>query len=182
MTKTYGGSRSMTTDLVVTDAHIRNSNLIEGVNSTVDDTSLMRAWMYLRDLKSIELQTVLHAHHIFMKDHMPEAGHLRDTWVHVRRVSDGETHYFPAPADVPGLLSVWLAKMTAPTFVDPIEMHVLFEKIHPFRDGNGRIGRLLLWWHQIKLFRQPLLILESEKRDYYNLFEEFDTPLFDQEP
>jgi len=49
-------------------------------------------------------------------------------------------------------------------------MHINFEKIHPFIDGNGRIGRMLLNWQRVKLGLPVLVIKESEKQEYYKWF------------
>ncbi|HXP49426.1 MAG TPA: Fic family protein [Bacteroidia bacterium] len=55
------------------------------------------------------------------------------------------------------------------------ECHVEFEDIHPFEDGNGRVGRILWNWHRRKL-GLPLKIVHAdwldgtEQRDYYKLF------------
>lgn len=57
-------------------------------------------------------------------------------------------------------------------------LHVQFETIHPFLDGNGRLGRLLiaLYLCSQKVMRQPLLYLslylKSNRRDYYRLLQE----------
>ena len=51
------------------------------------------------------------------------------------------------------------------------ENHVKFESIHPFVDGNGRTGRLLMNWIRIKIGLPILVIKESEKFEYYKWFE-----------
>jgi len=49
-------------------------------------------------------------------------------------------------------------------------MHIQFEKIHPFIDGNGRIGRILMNWHRLKLGLPIKIIIETEKYNYYKWF------------
>ena len=58
--------------------------------------------------------------------------------------------------------------------LDPKEMHIRFEKIHPFVDGNGRTGRILMWWHEIKNGQEPTLIRsnEADRHYYYQWFQE----------
>lgn len=48
--------------------------------------------------------------------------------------------------------------------------HIRFEKIHPFIDGNGRVGRMLMNWQRIKVGLPLLIIWEDEKSDYYKWF------------
>ena len=50
------------------------------------------------------------------------------------------------------------------------EYHVGFERIHPFIDGNGRIGRILMNWQRIKTGLDILIIKEEEKQKYYSWF------------
>ena len=48
--------------------------------------------------------------------------------------------------------------------------HIQFEKIHPFEDGNGRVGRILYNIHRLKLGLNINIIKESEKELYYSWF------------
>lgn len=53
------------------------------------------------------------------------------------------------------------------TLEDIIEFHVKFEKIHPFQDGNGRVGRLLLFKECLKYNIVPFIIDDELKMFYY---------------
>jgi Fic family protein len=57
-------------------------------------------------------------------------------------------------------------KSNAMSLRDMAEFHILFERIHPFADGNGRIGRLLMAYQAIQNDIIPPLI-ENESRDQY---------------
>ena len=48
-----------------------------------------------------------------------------------------------------------------------LDFHVRFEKIHPFQDGNGRVGRLILFKECLRLGIVPFIIDERLKLFYY---------------
>lgn len=48
-----------------------------------------------------------------------------------------------------------------------LDFHVRFERIHPFQDGNGRVGRLLLFWQCLQEGLVPLIITENLRLFYY---------------
>lgn len=52
------------------------------------------------------------------------------------------------------------------TFEDIIDFHYKFEKIHPFQDGNGRVGRLIMFKECLK-YDIPPFIIEDKSQDYY---------------
>ncbi len=57
---------------------------------------------------------------------------------------------------------------------DIIEYHYHFEKIHPFQDGNGRVGRLLLFKECLRNNITPFIIDDEHKQFYYRGLKEFD--------
>ena len=60
-------------------------------------------------------------------------------------------------------------------FLDKIaRFHLEFESIHPFRDGNGRIGRVLINFQLLQLGLPRVILRNSEKRHYYRAFVEYE--------
>lgn len=52
-------------------------------------------------------------------------------------------------------------------FADILNFHVQFERIHPFQDGNGRVGRLVMFWQCLQAQIVPFIITEELRLFYY---------------
>ena len=74
-----------------------------------------------------------------------------------------------AARDVPREMAKLLAwyKGAEKTFEALLDLHVRFEAIHPFQDGNGRVGRLILLKECLKHGHVPFVIAESLRQFYY---------------
>ena len=70
------------------------------------------------------------------------------------------------PAKINALLREYNAK-TAVTIYDIISFHASFEQIHPFQDGNGRVGRLIAFKECLRHNILPFIIEDSKKMFYY---------------
>lgn len=153
--------------------YIHESNLIEGFDSDEADACITKAWEFLRHQYTAgrplthdiirEVQRKIVAH---QDDYGAIwAGAYRD-----RAKVDVTIGGRPAlaHAKVGPAMNKWLREFNDHT---PKENHIAFEKIHPFIDGNGRTGRLLMWYQEFVLNEtEPTLIRNRDKQDYYRWF------------
>ena len=67
----------------------------------------------------------------------------------------------------------WYKKLSVVTIEDIIEFHVRFECIHPFGDGNGRVGRIIMFKECLKNNIIPFIIQDADKLFYYRGLKEY---------
>lgn len=117
---------------------------------------------------------LLSAHALLMHALMDAPGNWRSGGVGIYR-GERLVHMAPPPSRVPRLMADllrWLRQTTAHPLVASCVFHYEFEFIHPFADGNGRMGRL---WQTLILSRwQPVLawlpvesVVRDRQADYY---------------
>ncbi len=75
-----------------------------------------------------------------------------------------------APEDVPGRMAeliAWYEALPNKTLEDIVAFHADFETIHPFQDGNGRVGRLIMFKECLRNGIIPFIITDEAKLFYY---------------
>jgi Fic family protein len=167
----------MINDEIIT--FLTESNAIEGEYNTswLLDNSV-RAWEYLLTQEKLTKENILKTHNILMEDKL--ANHLRGKFRTVDvRVG---TKICPPWQGVQRAVKKWIeaANLTIqlPTEKTGLEQiaeeikkdHIVFESIHPFIDGNGRTGRIILNWQRVKVGLPILIIYEDERWKYYDWF------------
>lgn len=125
--------------------------------------------------QELTLESVLSLHQMLIANIRDDiAGRFRkdDEWVKVG------THIAPDPREVVPRLERMLADWNA-TSHEPIvrrlaRLHLTFEFVHPFVDGNGRIGRVINNYLLIREGYVPINIQFIDRQTYYDAFREFD--------
>lgn len=175
---------------------LSESNKIEGEGPDALPDSI-NAWQLTRDIRVITLQDILNCHSVLMRTrkNFPSSARGKlstvQTWFLTKRY---EKKLNPAPKEIPGLIATWVDDVNKNIDYwmnydghmdeddqwlnqasDIRDYHVRFEKIHPFQDGNGRVGRILMNWHALRLNETGLgghmdVIKDSEKEAYYRWF------------
>lgn len=146
---------------------IHQSNLIEGYDNPEHDKESWVAWQKLAQIgfDALEESDICNVQKIIVT---PQTD-LHFTWrgrYRKIRVSIGG-RICPDPVLVQGMMNNWLLDYKT---LDPVIAHVWFEQIHPFVDGNGRTGRMLLWWSQMKQGKPLTKITYANRQNYYGWF------------
>ncbi len=149
------------------------------VREVFEAKNLARVYNFTRsksDTTPITLELMLLLHQMLLggiNDNI--AGRFRKIGEYVRVGS----HIAPAPEHVETMLTSAIHEHSSNInsfFLDIIaKFHLDFETIHPFCDGNGRIGRVLINYQLEKAGFPPVIIRDKEKQKYYEGFRAFNT-------
>lgn len=130
---------------------------------------------HLAELNPYSIDDLLLAHRTMMQGLVHEAGEFRSRPVGVVDNQGNVLHFGTLPQYVPYLMEElvqWTESSPFPLLIKSCVFHYEFEVIHPFADGNGRIGRL---WHTLLLSKwNPLFawlpiesIIHDHQVEYY---------------
>ena len=89
----------------------------------------------------------------------------------------GSEHVPPSPEKIPNLMNYFIYNYNNDTddiYTKIAKYHIEFEKIHPFEDGNGRTGRLLINYELIKNDLPPVVISKDDRVKYFELIRNND--------
>jgi Fic family protein len=147
------------------------------VREIFEAKNLARVINYIRTKsqeKEIDRELVLLLHQMLIggiKDEI--AGRFRSKGEYVRV----GTYIAPAPEHVELMIASILSEYGSDHdayFLDKMaKFHLDFENIHPFCDGNGRIGRVLVCYQLLRLGFPLIIIRDKEKETYYQAFADY---------
>jgi Uncharacterized conserved protein len=140
-----------------------------------------KAYEAMSEWQPHNLQNLVQAHGILMRGLAEDAGQLRSSGVGIYR-GDQLVHMAPPASQLSRLmvdLLNWLKNTDTHPLIASAAFHYEFEFIHPFSDGNGRMGRL---WQTLIISKwQPLLaylpvetVIKHRQQEYYRLLGEAD--------
>jgi Fic family protein len=178
---------------------VYNSNAIENSTLTIEETekillelevarkvsvrevfeakNLARVFEYLKNKvtnSNLDEELILFLHKMLISGINDNyAGRFRLPGEYVRV----GTHIAPAPEKIEPMIKSALLEYSSDYmsyFLEKIaKFHLEFEHIHPFCDGNGRIGRVLINYSLMQLSFPPVIIRDKEKHLYYKTFQEY---------
>lgn len=140
----------------------------------------LEAYNLFASLSPCAVDDMLRAHACMMKGVCRPAGQFRTCGEGVFDELGNVVHMAPPADRVPQLvqdLLQWLSRTQAPPLVAAAVFHYEFEFIHPFTDGNGRIGRLwqtliLARWNALFEYMPVESMVHARQREYYAAFAE----------
>lgn len=178
-------------DLTYNSNHIEGSRLSKEQTRFIFETNTLGATTESTRIDDI-LETVNHFRCIdYIIDHATETiteTHIKQLHLILKtNTSDSQKSWFAVgeykklanevggeetaqPEDVHKMITTLLSdyyKVKNITFENILDFHVQFERIHPFQDGNGRVGRLLILWQCLQSGIVPFIITEDLRFFYY---------------
>jgi Fic family protein len=160
-------SESDTAAILFNNVALPNKSLTEQLEAKNHQTALQYLFTYLTKRGKINETLILRLHSILMNGILADAGSYRRHSVRIVGVSLATANHLKIPELM--LKVITRAEKTLKDIISlSAEVHSSFEQIHPFSDGNGRIGRLLIIAMLLKANLAPAVICQQQKRLYYN--------------
>lgn len=176
-----------------------DSNAIEGSTLTLEETALVLkenitiaekplnyhlsaighkdAYYYIENLikekKELDEAEILNIHSLVLIDRPEAKGKYRNVPVRILGTNAKTSEPYLIKPQIENLLN-WYNQIKIDIIEKIALFHLKFESIHPFLDGNGRIGRLILNFELMKQGFPPINIKYKDRRRYYDAFKAYN--------
>lgn len=184
-----------------------NSNAIEGNTLTLQETALVLAGVtidqkplrdhleavghrdafefladFISETAPVTETLIKQVHSLVLMDQPEDRGVYRRIPVRIMGAAQEPPQPYLVPVQMEGLIADFSKSRQHP-IEQAVLFHLRFEGIHPFIDGNGRTGRLLMNFMLMKAGYPPINVKFTDRRKYYNCFDDYykegnATPLF----
>ena len=177
-----------------------DSNAIEGSTLTLDETALVLkenitigekplndyltaighkdAYYYIEDLVktkgNLTESQILDIHRLVLMDRQADKGKYRDLPVRILGTTAVLSEPYMIKPKIEKLLAWYNSENKLPIIEKIALFHLKFESIHPFIDGNGRVGRLILNLELMKNGYVAINIKNKDKKRYYDAFKVYN--------
>lgn len=163
-----------------TNTILFESKSIANVNDIIETTNHFMLFDYMIDIaKETLTEDIIKMFHKILKSGTSDS---QKDWFNVGEYKKLQNSVgqikTTSPKDVPEQISKllsWYNSLSTITINEIIEFHARFEKIHPFQDGNGRIGRIIAFKECLKNNIIPFIILDTDKLFYYRGLNEYQS-------
>ena len=155
-----------TAAILFDNAALPNKSLTEQLEAKNHQTALNHLFDHIAKKGQVDEALVLKLHGILMNGVRPDAGAYRDHGVKITGVNLPTANYASIPKLMPEVMAR-VNKKTKDVIALSAGVHSKFEQIHPFGDGNGRVGRLLMNAMLLSADLAPAIIRQEQKQLYY---------------
>lgn len=155
-----------TAAILFDNAALPNKSLTEQLEAKNHQTALNYLFDHIAKKEKIDEALVLKLHSILMNGVRSDAGVYRSHGVRITGVNLPTANYMSIPKFIAELM-VRIVPKTTDIIALSASVHSKFEQIHPFGDGNGRVGRLLMNAMLLSSNFAPAIIRQEQKQLYY---------------
>lgn len=160
-------SENETADILFNNRALPNKSLTEQLEVKNHQAALQYLFGYLKSNKWIDKELILKLHAILLNGIRTDAGFFRNHGVRIVGSNVPTANYLKLPGLIDALVDD-INKKDKDIIALVSNIHARFEQIHPFADGNGRIGRLIMAAMLIKVNLPPAVVRQEIKRPYYD--------------
>jgi len=159
-------SEDDTASIIFDNIVLHDKSLTEHLEAKNHQVALNRLFRHIATKQKIDENLILNLHGILMNGINSDAGQYRQHGVRIVGANMPTANYLKIPELMKSL--VLELQVKSKDIIGLVtEIHSRFEQIHPFSDGNGRVGRLLMNAMLLHSNMAPAIIRQEQKRLYY---------------
>lgn len=158
-------SEGETAAIMFQNAALPNKSIIEQLEVKNHQAALEYLFEYMSEEKPINEALIMKLHSILMNAIRSDAGGYRNHQARITGSNVPTANYVKVP-DLMKTLATNINEDAKDVIRHIVNVHARFEAIHPFADGNGRIGRLLMHAMALRKGLPPIVILQEKRRTY----------------